>query len=88
MWAYHAGILLRRLIQDPQLSSVTRVIVDEVHERSLDSDLLLLLLKAMQSQQNAPKIILMSATADSDLFASYFQSPKKVRLITTSTSDK
>jgi len=39
------GILLRRLLSDPNLIDVTHVIVDEVHERSLESDLLLLLLR-------------------------------------------
>jgi ATP-dependent RNA helicase DHX57 len=38
-------VLLRRLLSDPSLSGVTHVVVDEVHERSTDSDLLLLLLR-------------------------------------------
>jgi len=40
------GVLLRRLIGDAALAGTTHVIVDEVHERSLDSDFLLVLLKA------------------------------------------
>ena len=39
------GVLLRRLIGDPLLAGTTHVLVDEVHERSLDSDFLLELLK-------------------------------------------
>ena len=39
------GVLLRRLIGDPLLAGTTHVLVDEVHERSLDSDFLLVLLK-------------------------------------------
>ncbi len=39
------GVLLRRLIGDPLLAMTTHVLVDEVHERSLDSDFLLVLLK-------------------------------------------
>ncbi len=39
-------MLLRRLIGDAALAGTTHVIVDEVHERSLDSDFLLVLLKA------------------------------------------
>jgi len=59
---------------------MTHVIVDEVHERSVDSDLLLLLLKGLLQRRgaSAPKIVLMSATADADLFASYFSDLGKV----------
>ena len=39
------GVLLRRLIEDPELLGVTHVIVDEVHERSLQSDFLLIILR-------------------------------------------
>ena len=40
-WLPLAGILLRRLLSDQDLQGMTHVIVDEVHERSVDSDLLL-----------------------------------------------
>ena len=39
------GVLLRRLSEDPLLAGVSHVVVDEVHERSLDSDFLLVLLR-------------------------------------------
>ena len=38
------GILLRRLSEDTELGGVSHVIVDEVHERSVDGDFLLILL--------------------------------------------
>jgi HrpA-like RNA helicase len=41
------GVLVRRLAEDPTLRDVSHVVVDEVHERSLDSDFLLALLKQM-----------------------------------------
>eukprot|EP00884_Botryococcus_braunii_P007206 jgi/Botrbrau1/16487/Bobra.0142s0081.1 len=70
------GILLRRLTSDPELSNVTHVIVDEVHERSVESDLLLLLLRRLLASPAGKhlKVVLMSATADANLFASYFSS--------------
>lgn len=66
------GILLRRLTSDRDLADVTHVIVDEVHERSLDSDLLLLLLRDVMQKNINLRLVLMSATADADLFARYF----------------
>ncbi|XP_050068197.1 putative ATP-dependent RNA helicase DHX57 isoform X2 [Anopheles maculipalpis] len=66
------GILLRRLQSDPMLASVTHIIVDEVHERSEESDFLLLILKELLGKRTDLKVILMSATLNSNLFSSYF----------------
>jgi ATP-dependent RNA helicase DHX36 len=49
--------------------------VDEVHERNLDSDFLLIVLKELVRARKDIKVILMSATLDADLFAHYFASP-------------
>lgn len=68
-----AGILLRRLISDRQLSDVSHIVIDEVHERSLESDLLMLLLRDVLQENKQLKLVLMSATAESGLFASYFE---------------
>ena len=81
-----AGILLRRMVGDPALEGTTHVIVDEVHERSVDSDMLLLLLRDLLASRAAPglRVVLMSATADADLFARYFASASgdgEVRLV-------
>ena len=54
------------------------MIVDEVHERSLDTDLLLLLLRDLLAKGSPLKVILMSATADADAFAAYFREGSKV----------
>ncbi|CAM6128719.1 unnamed protein product [Calypogeia fissa] len=68
------GILLRRLLSDPDLEGVTHVIVDEVHERSLDSDLLLLLLRELLKRTSTGlRLILMSATVDTTVFLRYFR---------------
>ncbi|KAK7363934.1 hypothetical protein VNO77_06099 [Canavalia gladiata] len=71
------GILLRKLMGDRSLSGITHIIVDEVHERSLLGDFLLIVLKNIIEKQSTEssrnlKIILMSATVDSSLFSRYF----------------
>lgn len=66
------GILLRRLLNDSNLRGLTHIIIDEVHERSLDSDLLLLLLRNLLPTRPDLKLVLMSATANAELFARYF----------------
>ncbi|RDX55851.1 P-loop containing nucleoside triphosphate hydrolase protein [Lentinus brumalis] len=58
------------------MDEVTHIIVDEVHERDVDIDLMLVVLKRLLAErraQNKPiKIVLMSATIDSTLFRNYF----------------
>ncbi|KAI8835604.1 P-loop containing nucleoside triphosphate hydrolase protein [Chytriomyces cf. hyalinus JEL632] len=68
------GVLLRRLEQDPYLQGISHILVDEVHERSLDSDFLLLCLRRLVSVRRSDlRVILMSATADAEKFARYFE---------------
>ncbi|KAG1663311.1 hypothetical protein FOA52_006270 [Chlamydomonas sp. UWO 241] len=72
------GILLRRLAGDPLLMSASHVIVDEVHERSVQSDFLIALLRDLVVKRRAAfpsqplKLILMSATMDATRFSDYF----------------
>ncbi|CAM6038869.1 unnamed protein product [Sphagnum compactum] len=71
------GILLRRLAGDRDLSDISHIIVDEVHERTVLGDFLLVILKDLLERRRANgspplKLILMSATLDSNLFSSYF----------------
>ncbi len=56
------GILTRRLISDPQLRGVDAVVLDEFHERHLDGDLALALLKRLQRSRPQLKLVVMSAT--------------------------
>ncbi|EXJ81051.1 hypothetical protein A1O3_07339 [Capronia epimyces CBS 606.96] len=76
------GILLNRLIADEwsTLQSHSHIIIDEVHERNIQIDLVLAILRgALQSRkatgQRFPKIILMSATIDPTMFLEYFRQP-------------
>ncbi|PPS04479.1 hypothetical protein GOBAR_AA16182 [Gossypium barbadense] len=66
------GILLRRLLVDRNLKGVTHVIVDEIHERGMNEDFLLIVLKDLLPRRPELKLILMSATLDAELFSSYF----------------
>lgn len=66
------GVLLRRLQTGDDLSDVSHIVVDEVHERSLDTDFLLVLLKQMIAKRKDLRVILMSATLDAEVFANYF----------------
>eukprot|EP00934_Nitzschia_sp_Nitz4_P001936 Nitzschia sp. Nitz4//scaffold44_size153857//12474//17017//NITZ4_002696-RA/size153857-snap-gene-0.201-mRNA-1//-1//CDS//3329552082//1936//frame0 len=67
------GILLRRLHEDRDLAGVSHVVVDEVHERQQQTDVLLIALRELlRTTRPDLKIILMSATMDSELFCSFF----------------
>jgi len=67
------GILLRRLQCDPDLASVSHVFVDEVHERDINTDFLLIILKDLLKRRKNLKLVLMSATLNADTFAAYFK---------------
>jgi ATP-dependent helicase HrpB len=65
------GVLTRRLISDPALKGVSAVILDEFHERHLESDLALALLKRLQKTRPDLRIVVMSATLDTGHVAQY-----------------
>lgn len=66
------GVLLRMLQCEGALDCVTHICIDEVHERHLDTDVLLGLLKQSYQKHKHLRIILMSATLDADRFANYW----------------
>lgn len=63
------GILVRRLLADPMADGVAAIILDEVHERHLETDLLLALTGETQQVRDDLTIIAMSATVDAPTFA-------------------
>lgn len=78
------GILLERLKHDPNevLDNCSHILIDEVHERDLNIDFLMVVIKKLltaryASGKNVPKVVLMSATLDTDLFANYFAQRKE-----------
>eukprot|EP00261_Vitis_vinifera_P033395 XP_019074638.1 PREDICTED: DExH-box ATP-dependent RNA helicase DExH5, mitochondrial isoform X3 [Vitis vinifera] len=74
------GILLRRLLVDRNLKGVTHVIVDEIHERGMNEDFLLIVLKDLLPRRPELRLILMSATLDAELFSSYFDGAPVVHI--------
>ncbi|EQM86824.1 ATP-dependent helicase HrpB [Microbacterium maritypicum] len=65
-----AGVLLRRMLDDPGLDGVDAVIIDEVHERALETDLLIGLLSEVRELRDDLMVIAMSATLDATRLAS------------------
>lgn len=67
-----SGILLRRLLSDRNLNGITHVFVDEIHERGMNEDFLLIVLKDLLPRRRDLRLILMSATLNAELFSDYF----------------
>lgn len=65
------GVLTRRLLSDPELKGVDAVVLDEFHERHLEGDLALALLKRLQQRRPGLRIVVMSATLDAAPVAKY-----------------
>ncbi|UKZ59850.1 uncharacterized protein TrAtP1_001142 [Trichoderma atroviride] len=65
------GIVMRMLEGSNDLHEVTHLVLDEVHERSIDSDFLLIVLKRLLKRRKDLKVILMSATVDAERFSAY-----------------
>ncbi|XP_060518412.1 ATP-dependent RNA helicase DHX30-like [Cylas formicarius] len=68
-----SGILIRHLQSDPYLRKFTHVILDEAHERDVNIDLLMSLLKIALKANAKFKLIIMSATIDTDEFQRYYE---------------
>ncbi|XP_023310830.1 ATP-dependent RNA helicase DHX36 [Anoplophora glabripennis] len=66
------GVVLKQMESDPCLSNVSHIILDEIHERNVPSDFLITLLKEVLKERSDLKVILMSATLNSDAFSKYY----------------
>ncbi|KAI1432709.1 helicase associated domain-containing protein [Xylaria sp. CBS 124048] len=65
------GIVMRMLEGSNELREITHLVLDEVHERSIDSDFLLIVLKKLLEKRKDLKVVLMSATVDAERFSNY-----------------
>ncbi|EDO18694.1 hypothetical protein Kpol_1055p50 [Vanderwaltozyma polyspora DSM 70294] len=70
------GVLVRILQSDKSFLNNSIVVIDEVHERSIDTDLIIILLNNLIGKIPGLKIVLMSATVDIKVFSTYFKNLK------------
>ncbi|KAK3720674.1 Salivary acidic proline-rich phosphoprotein 1/2 [Vermiconidia calcicola] len=73
------GMLLQEMLRDPTMNQYSCIIVDEVHERSVNVDLILGFLKQLLNERRRKKkplkVIVMSATADVESISKFFSQP-------------
>ncbi|KAF1916305.1 ATP-dependent RNA helicase A [Ampelomyces quisqualis] len=65
------GVVLRMMESAGGLPEVTHLVIDEVHERSIDTDFLLIILLSLLERRPELKVVLMSATVDANRFSKY-----------------
>ncbi len=72
------GVLLRRMLRDPDLPGVGAIVVDEVHERHIESDLVFAIAAQLRELRDDLLVVAMSATVDAQRFANLLGVPEAV----------
>ncbi|XP_050936537.1 probable pre-mRNA-splicing factor ATP-dependent RNA helicase DEAH9 isoform X2 [Cucumis melo] len=75
------GVLLREMMDDPLLTKYSVIMVDEAHERSISTDMLLGLLKKIQRRRPDLRLIISSATIEAKSMSTFFQMSKRRRAL-------
>eukprot|EP00474_Spongospora_subterranea_P010219 CRZ10677.1 hypothetical protein [Spongospora subterranea] len=65
--------LIQEMMKDPLLSAFSVVIIDEAHERTLETDILIGLLRKISFRRPDIKVVISSATIDTELFKQFFE---------------
>lgn len=71
------GVLLREMMGDPLLTKYSVIMVDEAHERSISTDVLLGLLKKIQRRRPELRLIISSATIEAKSMSAFFQTRRR-----------
>jgi ATP-dependent RNA helicase TDRD9 len=67
------GVILQKMIQEKSMANYSHIILDEIHEREIDMDLLITVVREfLLHNSGATKLLLMSATLDPKMFIDYF----------------
>ncbi|CAO2199532.1 unnamed protein product [Urochloa humidicola] len=71
------GVLIREMMEDPLLTKYSVIMVDEAHERSISTDMLLGLLKKIQRRRPELRLIISSATIEARSMSTFFNIRRK-----------
>lgn len=74
------GVLLKQMESDPCLTDYSHLILDEIHERDIMSDFLITIIKQVIAHRKDLKVILMSATLNSEKFSKYFNNCPQINI--------
>lgn len=74
------SIIMELQAQEPELTGVSHLLVDEIHERGMNEDFLLIILRDLLPRRPDLRVILMSATINADLFSQYFSNAPTIHI--------